>query len=60
MDVRLPESVSRSLLRLRAIGYLIAVPALAVAWWVNRSPEIAVVAVAAALTVIWNTVPTLW
>ncbi len=56
MDARLPESVSRSLLRLRAAGYMVALPALAVAWLIERSPQLAVLAGAVTLTIIWNTI----
>jgi len=55
MNGRFPKTVSRSLLRLRAVGYAIAVPVLAVVWWLDRSADMGILTVAAALAVVWNT-----
>ncbi|GBD84178.1 aerobic respiration control sensor protein ArcB [bacterium BMS3Abin02] len=56
MNGRFPKTVARSLLRLRAVGYAIAVPVLAVVWWLHRSADVGILAVAAALALAWNTV----
>ncbi|NOY54693.1 MAG: PAS domain S-box protein [Actinobacteria bacterium] len=41
---------------MRAIGYAIAVPVLAVVWWLHRSPDVGILVIAATLALTWNTV----
>jgi PAS domain S-box-containing protein len=55
MDASPHESPPRSLLRLRALGYSIAAPALATAWWLHRTPQLAILAAATTLGLVWNT-----
>ncbi|NIA24455.1 MAG: PAS domain S-box protein [Gammaproteobacteria bacterium] len=44
------------MLRLRAIGYAIAVPVLAAGWWLDRSTEVGILAVVTTLAATWNIV----
>jgi PAS domain S-box-containing protein len=56
MDGRPPTSLSRSLLRLRGIGYGTAATTLTVAFWFDRLTEVGILAIATIVAVIWNTV----